>query len=418
MPYVPNASDPTQPTEDKPVESAALEFRTLKPVLLRTLRFPASDPAGQQGELPTAAIRAGKFLRFNSVTGVPEAVTGTPTNPVTTADIEDNAVTPAKLANESVTTAKLAASAVTPVKLANGGRELGMRNMLINPRGGDVYQRPVAATADDVYFSDRWYALTQTGTVLPAVLSNPENGHPTGTRITQSQATAQRFGYAQIVEGKNCKDMRGSSVTFTPRVQVSGAQSLRYAILAHTGTEDLVTSDVVNNWTSSTFTAGNFFIAGLEIVAIGSATPVANTWTSLPLIAGIVSSSMNNLITFVWTESAQAQNFTLDYDFNQLEAGIVATPFERRDYGRELIMCQRYYEVISGFEGSTVPSGQVGRLVYAFKVTKRAAPTVTLGASANGTVSFTAVDGCQLNVATAGAGPYFGNPGATVSIEL
>lgn len=27
----------------------------------------------------------------------------------------------------------------------------------------------------------------------------------------------------------------------------------------------------------------------------------------------------------------------------QLEAGTVATPFERRDYGRELIMCQRYY---------------------------------------------------------------------------
>jgi hypothetical protein len=27
----------------------------------------------------------------------------------------------------------------------------------------------------------------------------------------------------------------------------------------------------------------------------------------------------------------------------QLEAGSVATPFERRDYGRELMMCQRYY---------------------------------------------------------------------------
>jgi hypothetical protein len=366
MEYVPNASDPTQPTEDKPVESAALEFRTLKPVLLRTLRFPASDPAGQQGELPTAANRAGKFLRFNSVTGVPEVAPGTPANPVTTADIED----------EAVTTAKQADNSVTPVKLANGGRELGMRNMLINPRGGDVYQRTVAATADDVYFSDRWYALTQTGTVLPAVLSDPENGHPTGTRITQSQATAQRFGYAQIVEGKNCKDMRGSSVTFTPRVQVSGAQSLRYAILAHTGTEDLVTSDVVNNWTSSTFTAGNFFIAGLEIVAIGSATPVANTWTSLPLIAGIVPSSMNNLITFVWTESAQAQNFTLDYDFNQLEAGIVATPFDRRDYGRELIMCQRYYQIwFTGWAGVSAASGQYHSSAVGFKAEMRTTPT-------------------------------------------
>jgi hypothetical protein len=31
----------------------------------------------------------------------------------------------------------------------------------------------------------------------------------------------------------------------------------------------------------------------------------------------------------------------------QLEAGSVATPFERRDYGRELIMCQRYYYRVS-----------------------------------------------------------------------
>jgi hypothetical protein len=283
---------------------------------------------------------------------------------------------------------------ITPAKLANGGRELGMRNMLINPRGGDVYQRTVAATADDVYFSDRWYALTQTGTVLPAVLSDPENGHPTGTRITQSQATAQRFGYAQIVEGKNCKDMRGSSVTFTPRVQVSGAQSLRYAILAHTGTEDLVTSDVVNNWTSSTFTAGNFFIAGLEIVAIGSATPVANTWTSLPLIAGIVPSSMNNLITFVWTESAQAQNFTLDYDFNQLEAGIVATPFDRRDYGRELIMCQRYYEIQSAKTFVAYVPGTVDSVLYgSWAVEKRASPTLTL------------LSATQIDTASAGAAP-------------
>ena len=28
----------------------------------------------------------------------------------------------------------------------------------------------------------------------------------------------------------------------------------------------------------------------------------------------------------------------------QIEAGSVATPFERRDYGQKLIMCQRYFE--------------------------------------------------------------------------
>jgi len=70
----------------------------------------------------------------------------------------------------------------------------------------------------------------------------------------------------------------------------------------------------------------------------------------------------------------------------QLEVGSVATPFERRDYGRELVMCQRYYET-SYDSGTAVPTNtQNGaiwfcptgtRLIYSypFKVTKRASPT-------------------------------------------
>jgi hypothetical protein len=83
MAYVPNAADVTQPTEDKNVETAALEFRTLKASVKRSLKFPASDAASYQGELPAAALRAGKFLYFNSVTAVPEAVPGTPAAPTT-----------------------------------------------------------------------------------------------------------------------------------------------------------------------------------------------------------------------------------------------------------------------------------------------------------------------------------------------
>jgi hypothetical protein len=116
---------------------------------------------------------------------------------------------------------------------------------------------------------------------------------------------------------------------------------------------------------------------------------------------------MNNLITFVWTESAQAQNFTLDYDFNQLEAGIVATPFDRRDYGRELIMCQRYFT--KTFNQGTAPaqntlnfSGVLGALTgstaftgnavvnWRYPVTMRTPPTIGIFTpGANGTACFT-----------------------------
>jgi hypothetical protein len=76
----------------------------------------------------------------------------------------------------------------------------------------------------------------------------------------------------------------------------------------------------------------------------------------------------------------------------QLEAGSVATPFERRDYGRELIMCQRYYE--KSYSLDTVPgtATATGMVIYpstdqattqfvggtqTYRVEKRAAATIS-----------------------------------------
>jgi hypothetical protein len=66
----------------------------------------------------------------------------------------------------------------------------------------------------------------------------------------------------------------------------------------------------------------------------------------------------------------------------QLEAGSVATPFERRPYGTELMLCQRYYEVIScGNETLTgvYTTGNGSRFnisAIPFAVEKRTAPSM------------------------------------------
>ena len=64
----------------------------------------------------------------------------------------------------------------------------------------------------------------------------------------------------------------------------------------------------------------------------------------------------------------------------QLEVGSVATPFERMDYGRELIMCQRYYQRYSPSGGVLVIYGYwdgtnayIGNVI--FPVTPRTTPT-------------------------------------------
>jgi len=61
----------------------------------------------------------------------------------------------------------------------------------------------------------------------------------------------------------------------------------------------------------------------------------------------------------------------------QLEVGTVASSFDYRDYGRELIMCQRYYEYgnfrIDGYGAS----GTRLSTTYGYKANKRINPTVT-----------------------------------------
>jgi hypothetical protein len=69
----------------------------------------------------------------------------------------------------------------------------------------------------------------------------------------------------------------------------------------------------------------------------------------------------------------------------QLEAGSVATPFERRDYGRELMMCQRYYQQFDSADNASAGAGFVGVcgttsvavVTGTYLVEMRTAPTVT-----------------------------------------
>ena len=307
----------------------------------------------------------------------------------------------------------------------------GIRNVLIN---GDfsVNQRNSATVADDAYSLDRWYALTQTSTITVTQQTLQENGSPTNIRLTQSQATPQRMGLAQIVEAANCRFTRGGSVTLSGRVRCSVSTTIYYAILAWIGTADAPTSDVVNDWTSASYTAGGFFNSTtLAVAAVGSVTPSAASWTSIPALTATVSGSMNNLIVMFWTGAAQAQNVTLDIARAQLEPGVAATEFERLQADRVLAACQRrFFRLGSPFivYGVASAAGHLAVLDIAFPVTMGAPPhTMTLGSfssvnnATNGRFAFGGfVDGTQVAVDSiaAGAVSVILNPGSAFDAEL
>lgn len=248
-------------------------------------------------------------------------------------------------------------------------------------------QRAAASNADDTYGMDRWIILAQTGAVAVSQVTDAEDGTPHLMRITQSQASAQRFGVLQIVEGSSARHNRGQAVTLSARVRCSNSTTLRYAIIEWTGTADTVTSDFVNDWTSGTFTAGAFFKStSTTITATGSTALTANTFAKIAL-TGTVGSSAQNVVVFFWTDSTQAQTSTLDVGLAQLESGSAATPFERRSYGDELALCQRYFQKAEA--GSNIGSWQstTAALMYCgFNTTMRVAPTIALASGSTITV--------------------------------
>lgn len=267
----------------------------------------------------------------------------------------------------------------------NGGQLAGMRNKIINGSGG-VNQRGLTSVADDTYFIDRFYVLTESGNVTVAQVTDPESGASFGFRLTQPDATAKRIGFATIIESKDIRQYASQAMNFFCRVKLSASTGIRYAIIEHTGTADVVTSDVVNNWASTTFTPSNFFIAGINILKTGVVTPGAATFGDIDDWAAL-GASVKNVILFVWSESTLAQNGTLEANRVQYEPGVVVTPFEWRH--NELALCQRYF--FKTFDQAVAPASGAGlqgalfathtaaggfRTTLTFPVEMRASPTL------------------------------------------
>ncbi len=258
----------------------------------------------------------------------------------------------------------------------------GFRNKIINGDGA-INQRAATTAVDDAYGHDAHYALTQAAAIAVSTLGAPANGIRSMMRLVQSQAAAQRMGYAHILEAADTWGLRGKTVTLGGKLRYSNAAAIRYAVLEWTGTADSVVSDVVNNWASASFTAGGFFLASNLVVSqVGSITPAASTITDWSVTAN-VSAAANNIIVVIWTEAAAAQSSTLDFRWYLVEgdATLEADPFSPRLIGAELALCQRRALAIDNAIGNQYSTNGTSLTVF-FPVQMRALPggvATTLG---------------------------------------
>jgi hypothetical protein len=109
----------------------------------------------------------------------------------------------------------------------------------------------------------------------------------------------------------------------------------------------------------------------------------------------------------------------------QLEKGSTATDFEYVDYGRQLQMCQRYYQIIGETDGSVGAAGYMtgGTNIYnayPYHTVMRAVPTgvYNMQAPSNGSVSFTLGSDSIRHIVTASGTGRTASAGATNAIRL
>jgi hypothetical protein len=392
---------------------------TRKPIVIgstgRPQQLQAGDTLGATSFLsttePVRMLYDSTHYSAFSVSAAGDLAIGGTTGKLTVANLTDSGLTSGRIPYAS-TGGLLADSAsmafdgttlsVPSISTLNVGTLPDFYNYLING-GFDFFQRTAPATltsrSDDTYGPDRWNILSQTTSVQTQRVTGDTLSVNAG-QLKQNQAAAQRMGMEQIIEGLESVAFRGKVVIAQSKIKCSASQPIYIAILEWTGTLDSVTSDIVLDWTSGTYTANNFFLAAdLGIVAIATVTPSAATWTALS-VSGTVGASCNNLIVFIWTGGTAAQNVTLDITEAGLYTGAQVRNWSPRLSAQELALCQRYFEKTYARDtppGTVVDANAVnssmftsmnpGLRVITYRVPKRYATTPAVFSTSNGAIN-------------------------------
>ena len=281
------------------------------------------------------------------------------------------------------------------VNIAQGGsNNVTFRNRIIN--GGMVIDQrnagaSVTPTSDDTYTLDRWkarlssaskFSVQQQTSVVPTGFTN-------ALKVTSLAATSlgasDYYLIQQNIEGFNVADLgwgtaNAKTVTISAWVYSSLTGTFGGVITNSSFARSYPFSYTIssaNTWTQISITiagdtSGTWLTTngiGMQVVfslGMGSTySGTAGAWVSATLL------SVTGATSVVGTASA-----TFYVTGVQLEAGTTASPFEYRQYGTELALCQRYYQD-GGFSmaGYTLNTEAFGGNVY-FSVTKRTTPTI------------------------------------------
>ena len=295
-------------------------------------------------------------------------------------------------------------SSVPGVSLGAGNASI-MKNRIINGAMG-IAQRGTSTsiTSNGQFCSvDRFRTYTNgtwgTGTFTATQSSSAPTGfsNSLGITITATDAlstSTASYIIGQTIEGNNTYDLgygtaNAKTVTLSFWVQSSLTGTFGGVIQNNAGNYSYPFSYTIssaNTWTQIsvtiagpttgtwlTGTSGSIYVYW-SLGANSSLLAAAGSWTSTANISG--ATGQTNIIS---TNGA-----TFYITGVQLEVGSSATGFEYRQYGTELQLCQRYFEILGASASANnaycvnaiISTTQTSGLIY-FQVPKRTTPTIT-----------------------------------------
>lgn len=242
-----------------------------------------------------------------------------------------------------------------------------LRNRIIN---GNMYiaQRATSATvtagtavptASTGYpCVDRWFVYSTGANVTAAQVAGVTNNKNL-LQVTGA-ASVTAVGIGQRIEQLNSYDLAGQTCTLS----VSMANSL------------LTTVTWVASYANTADTFGTIGTPTKTQIATGTFT-VTSTLAQYTANISIPAAATTG-IEILFTVGAQTSG-TWQMGNVQLEVGSSATPFERRLYGQELALCQRYLPAFSGnniwFPWGIASITTAGYFTVVYPVQTRVAPT-------------------------------------------
>ena len=259
----------------------------------------------------------------------------------------------------------------------SGSNNVTFRNKIIN--GGMVIDQRNAGSAVTLtattaaYITDRWYCNNTSDAVLSVVRdTSAPSGFTNSTKVTVSTADAsigatQNSYLAQWIEGFNTADLAWGTASASP---ITLSFWVRSSLTGTFG--GAITNSAISRSYPYTYTISSANTWEQKSVTIAGDT--TGTWLTdngvgvrLWFALGTGSTYLGTAGAWAGTEyrgaTGQTQiistlNATWQVTGVQLEAGTTASPFEYRQYGTELFLCERYFQVFANNgTGQPISSG-------------------------------------------------------------